>query len=75
MAKKFTRVIEIDHLGYMIEEKRKALGLTQTELAEKIEATRVTVSNMEGGRHRPTFEKLEKLCEVFGCTATDLLGF
>ena len=53
---------------------RKARGLTQSELAEKLFVTPQSISKWESGTCAPDVEKLCLLCEVLGVTADRLLG-
>lgn len=72
---KKTIEIEVSFLGNEIEKRRKTLGFTTEKLAKEIGCTRTTLSNVEAGRNSLGYDKLEKLCEVFRCKASDLLGF
>lgn len=56
-----------------LKEARKAAGLTQVELAEKIGCTQKDVSRWENGKHDPTLEIAEKLARALGRTIGDLL--
>ena len=44
-----------------IKELRKKIGLTQEELAEKVEVTRQTINSLEKGRYNPTLELAYKI--------------
>jgi len=48
-----------------IKKLRKEKGMTQDELAEKLNVTRQAVSNWETGRTQPDIETLTKLAGVF----------
>lgn len=48
-----------------IKKLREEKGMTQDELAEKLNVTRQAVSNWETGRTQPDIETLTKLAEVF----------
>ncbi len=52
---------------------RKQNGLTQEDLAEKMEVSRQTVSKWESGQSFPETEKLIVLCDLFGCDLDTLL--
>lgn len=52
---------------------RKKLGMTQSELAEKIGVTFGTVSIWERGLRMPEWATLQKMCELFGVTIEDLI--
>lgn len=55
-------------------ELRKEKGLTQAELAEKLNVSRQTVSNWELGTAGPNLERLSELSEFFGVPLDVLLG-
>lgn len=52
---------------------RKEKGLSQEELADKLNVSRQTVSKWELGDSTPDFDKIVPLCEVFGISAEELL--
>ncbi|MBR4727082.1 MAG: helix-turn-helix transcriptional regulator [Clostridia bacterium] len=53
---------------------RKAQGLTQTELGEKLTYSDKSVSKWERGDGLPDIVTLEKLAELFGVTVDALIG-
>ena len=53
---------------------RKAQGLSQAELAERLYVTRQTVSRWETGAVTPDAENLLRLCQTLGVSADELLG-
>ncbi len=53
---------------------RKAAGLTQAELAEKINYSDKSVSKWESGNGIPDVYTLVQLAELFGVTLNDLVG-
>ena len=53
---------------------RVKADLSQTDLAEKMEIKRTTVSMWETGASMPTADKLMKLARVLGCTVDELLA-
>lgn len=57
-----------------IRELRKLSGLTQTQLAEKLQTTQDTVSLWELGKSYPDLESLILLCKLFDISADYLLG-
>ncbi len=57
---------------YKLAELRREKGLTQEELAYKMDVTRQSVSKWESGQSLPDLEKIIKLSELFGVT-TDYL--
>ena len=58
-------------LGNRINYYRQQSGLTQEQLAEKMNVTRQTVSNWERGQNEPDFASLCRLAEVFDITLND----
>ncbi len=58
-------------LGNKINYYRQQAGMTQEQLAERMNVTRQTVSNWERGVNEPDFTGLCKLAEVFGITLND----
>lgn len=50
----------------IISERRKALGITQTELAEMAGVGIATVKDIERGKGNPSLKTLEQLCTVLG---------
>lgn len=58
-----------------LKELRKEKGLTQTDLAELLEVTKVTIHNWETGVSSIKSNRLKKLCEIFDVDATYLLGY
>lgn len=59
-------------VGRNIYSKRKRLGLTQEELAERIGIGQQSLSRMEKGRIAPKFERLQIIADTLGCPVTDL---
>ena len=53
---------------------RKAAGLTQQQLADRLHVTRQSVSSWELGRTEPDLQTLTELAEVFETDAGSLLG-
>ena len=60
--------------GQFISEKRKALGLTQQELAEKLQITNKAVSNWETGDGMPDVQLLTPLANELGVTVDEILN-
>ena len=57
-----------------IASERVRMGITQEELAKKVDKSKKTVSNWETGRRSPQATDLEKLSKLFGCSTDYLLG-
>lgn len=60
-------------LGRNLAARRKTLGLTQAQVAERLEVETETLSRFERGRHVPSLLTLERLAAVLGTTCGDLL--
>ena len=60
--------------GQLIAERRRELGLSQTELAEQLHVTDKAVSRWETGRGMPAVDSLEPLAEVLGLSVSELLS-
>lgn len=59
-------------LGSRIREKRKALGLTQEELAAKADIDRSYIGGVERGERNLTFTVLCQISEALGCYVSTL---
>lgn len=53
---------------------REDLGMTQQDLADKIEGAKSSVAMYEKGDRKPSLEVLVKLSEIFNCSIDYLLG-
>ena len=61
-------------LGELLQELRKDKGMTQAELAAKLELSPLTVSSYECGRSAPDDETKVKIAEIFDVSVDYLLG-
>ena len=61
-------------LGETIQSLRKKQGLTQEQLAERIDVSRQAVSKWETGAAVPDLDKLQALSAVFNVTLDELVG-
>ena len=61
-------------LGTRIKELRKEFGLSQVELALRMEVTKQTISNWENENIQPSIDMLVDLANVFNVTTDYLLG-
>ena len=59
-------------VGRIIYAKRKALGLTQAALAEKLGIGQQSLSRIEQGRMAPKFERLQDIADALACGVPDL---
>lgn len=55
-------------VGQRIKESRKKVGLTQKELASRIEASTTTVQQYELGKRQPSFEQMAAIADALGVT-------
>lgn len=62
------------NIGGNIQELRKISGMTQEQLAGKLNVSRQTVSKWELGGTLPDLESALKLCGIFHIPLDDLLG-
>lgn len=60
-------------IGCFIAERRKAAGLTQSALAEKLGVTNRAVSKWENGRTLPDASIMLALCDILKISVTELL--
>ena len=60
-------------LGEKIRDLRKRDGLSQEEVAEKLNVSRQMISKYELGETLPDLEKLEELTKLFEVSYDDLL--
>uniref|UniRef100_UPI0026F3B6C1 helix-turn-helix transcriptional regulator n=1 Tax=uncultured Adlercreutzia sp. TaxID=875803 RepID=UPI0026F3B6C1 len=51
---------------------RMEAGLSQTDLAERVGATRQTIGLIEAGRYNPTLKLCTAICKALGKTLNDL---
>lgn len=61
-------------IGRFISSCRKEKGLTQKQLAEKLNITDRAVSKWENGKSTPDASIMLDLCEILGITANELLS-
>ena len=61
-------------IGRFIAERRKELGYTQLQLAEKLNITDRAVSKWETGRSMPDSALMPELCEVLKISINDLFN-
>ena len=61
-------------LGARIKARRKEFGLSQVDLASRMEFTKQTISNWENENIQPSIDMLVGLANVFNVTTDYLLG-
>lgn len=64
----------MDRFTQNLRRARKAAGLTQQQLADRLHVTRQSISSWELGRTEPDLQTLAELAEVFETDAGSLLG-
>lgn len=55
-----------------IRNKRKSMGLSQSDLADMLDVTQGAISQWENGENSPRADKLPKLAEALKCKVSDL---
>jgi transcriptional regulator with XRE-family HTH domain len=61
-------------IGFIVRTRRKQLGWTQAELAEKAEIAQAQISRLESGKSdNITIDNLRRVARAFGCSVADLL--
>ena len=55
-----------EYIGKKLKQLRKSKGMTQEQVAERVDITRSTISNYEIGRRTPHLKDLSALAGVFG---------
>ena len=60
--------------GDRIRDGRKALGLTQRQLADHLGVSNTSISNWEKGLSRPDADMIQKLCAVLHLQPNDFYG-
>lgn len=61
------------NLGENLQILRKSKGMSQEELAEKLDVSRQAVSKWETGETSPETEKIILICDIFNCTMDTLV--
>lgn len=58
-----------------IEEKRKALGMTQQQLATAVGVSRQTIISLEGGKYNPSILLAHDIAAQFGAAIEEIFIF
>ena len=53
--------------------KRKACGMTQAQVAERLSVEKESISRMESGRIALSLERLQQFAHLYGCSVGELL--
>lgn len=61
------------NFGEQLKIHRQALGLTQSDVAEKMHVSRQTISSWETGRNTPDIITLKQLALLYGVSTDNLL--
>ena len=59
-------------IGKRIQKRRKEVGITQEELAEKVGISRAYMGYIEQGRNAPSLEILEKIAKLLRLSLKEL---
>lgn len=54
---------------------RKELGMTQVQLADKLNVAQSTIARWESGEDRPAYELLCDICKLLNTNPNELLGY
>lgn len=62
-----------DHVASEVRALRKSRGLTQNQLAARVESTRASISNIEHGYHSLSLELFCRIAAALDVSASELL--
>lgn len=62
-------------VGRRVKELRKKMGVSQEELAYRIELDRTYISSIESGKRNISIVNIEKLAKAFNMTLKDFFDF
>lgn len=71
-AQKGARHFVNEEKNLRMRDARTRLGLSQTDLAERVGATRQTIGLIEAGRYNPSLKLCTAICKTLGATLNDL---
>lgn len=63
-----------EQLGKGIRRARRAAGLSQAELARRLDVSRASVANWETGVMAPRFRTVVAIADALGCRLDELAG-
>ncbi len=61
------------HMGAAIRKRREVVGMTQAQLADRVDLLRTSIVNVEAGRQRVPLHTLYSICAVLEVEAEDIL--
>ena len=67
------RKLILESFGVLIAERRRKLGISQEELAERSDLDRTYISGLERGVRNPSLTAIVKVAKGFGITTDNLL--
>jgi transcriptional regulator with XRE-family HTH domain len=62
-------------LGRHIQKVRRANGMTQEQLADRIRVSRVWIGLIETGREIPNLKRLQQIARALGVTVKELIPY
>lgn len=62
-------------MNMQIKKLRKQMGITQLQLAEKLDVSQSTVASWENGTRRPDLDMIPTIANIFGVSVNDLYGY
>ncbi len=63
-----------EEVGQRLRELREQMGLTQTEVAQKLGVAQPVYQRFEKGVYECTYQQFDMLCDIFDVSADYLLG-
>ena len=75
MGKPITHRDILEKFGQKVQKVRKATGVSQEELANKLSMHRTYIGMIERGERNPTIRTLYKIAKALKVSAADLLPF
>lgn len=66
--------MDFDELRKRIRERRKFLGMTQEELADKVDISTMSIRRYESGERLPKHETVEKIAKALQCDISELIS-
>lgn len=65
----------MDDFGERLRACAQEMGLTDAEVARRLDVSQQRYANYVSGRHRPDYEMLIRICRILGTRPDRLLGF